>query len=231
MALLSLAALSWAYLVFVPMPMPGEHGVLEPFYIVTSYLLWFVMMIAMMAPAVMPVVLVFHRSQPQRDSQPARRSTAFVVGYALVWSLFSCAATLLQVVLIQIGVVDSMTISRWPAWSAALLLSAGIYQWLPLKTRCLQHCRDPIMFLTHHYHPGVSGALRTGIAHGLYCLGCCVLLMLLLFVVGSMNLALVAALTALIVLERIAPIAPAIRHISGTLLVAAAVYMLYTMAT
>ena len=226
-ALLALATLSWAYLWFAPMPMPGDRGVSEPTYIVASLLMWFIMMIAMMTPAVAPVVLLFHRSHPQPDLR-ARRSAAFVAGYLAVWLAFALVATLLQALLIRSGVVDSMAVSRFSTWSAALLVTAGIYQCLPVKAHCLQHCRDPILFLTKHYRPGVAGAWRTGIAHGTYCLGCCVLLMLLLFVAGAMNLLLVAGLTVLITLEKLAPIGDRLRWLIGALLIAAGGWVLTT---
>jgi predicted metal-binding membrane protein len=230
LALLALAALGWLYIWRVPMPMPGRLGVTNATYLGVSFLMWLFMMIAMMVPAVLPVVLLFHRTGARNERLTAERTTAFLIGYLTAWAAFSAAATAMQCVLIFNGIIDPMTVSRVPAWSAMLLIGAGLYQWLPLKTRCLDHCRDPSSFLMHHYRPGTVGAWRTGVDHGWYCLGCCALLMMLLFVFGSMNLALIAALTVLITLEKLAPLGHRLRRATGATLIAMAAYVLWRSA-
>ena len=113
-----------------------------------------------------------------------------------------------------------------PTIGAALLLVAGVYQVTPLKRVCLQKCQSPLSFLMHHWRAGIGGAFRMGIDHGTYCVGCCWALMLLLFVGGVMNLAVIAALTAFVVFEKIGPFGVHGSRISGALLIAAGLWML-----
>ena len=115
-----------------------------------------------------------------------------------MWAVFSIAATLLQVELIAAGWIDAMGVAAQPWVTSALLVAVGVYQWLPTKRACLDHCRSPVQFLVEAYRPGAMGALLMGLQHGLYCLGCCWALMLLLFVGGVMNLLWVAAITAIV---------------------------------
>ena len=131
------------------------------------------------------------------------RTAPFVAGYLLVWGAFSVAATALQVELIAAGWIDEMGVSARPWLTAALLAGVGTYQWLPAKRACLDHCRSPVQFLVEAYRPGASGALVMGVRHGLYCLGCCWALMLLLFVGGVMNLLWVALIAAVVFVEKL----------------------------
>ena len=204
-ALAVLTALAWAYLEWSPMPMPaGSGGLRTAHYLAVTFLMWFVMMVGMMTPSVAPTVLLFDRVG-RRGSPDARlsRTAPFVAGYLLVWAAFSVAATALQVELIAAGWIDAMGVAARPWFTAALLAAVGIYQWLPAKRACLDHCRSPVQFLVEAYRPGMSGALVMGSRHGLYCLGCCWGLMLLLFVGGVMNLLWVAAIAAVVFAEKL----------------------------
>jgi predicted metal-binding membrane protein len=107
-----------------------------------------------------------------------------------------------------------------PRLAGLLLVVAGIYQWLPLKQACLAHCRSPLGFMTAHWRPGAVGALRMGLAHGASCLGCCWLLMLLLFAGGVMNLAWIAGLAALTLGERVLPRGAWLARMAGVVLAA-----------
>jgi predicted metal-binding membrane protein len=111
---------------------------------------------------------------------------------------------------------------------AALLIAAGLYQLSPFKESCLAHCRTPTQFLSRHYRPGAAGAWRLGLIHGAYCVGCCWLLMALLFVVGVMNLAWVAALSILVAAEKLLPAGAWIARVAGLVLLAAGAYLLAT---
>lgn len=204
-ALAALAVLSWAYLSWTPMPMPATSGGLRSsHYLVVTFLMWFVMMIGMMTPSVAPTVLLFDRvNRRGAPDAPAARTAAFVTGYLLAWLGFSVLATVLQILLIDAGWIDAMGVSARPALTAALLLAIGAYQWLPAKRACLDHCRSPAEFLVAAHRPGVSGALQMGLRHGLYCVGCCWALMLLLFVGGVMNLLWVAGIAALVFAEKL----------------------------
>jgi predicted metal-binding membrane protein len=204
-ALAALAALAWAYLWWSPMPMPASSGGLRTsHYAIVTFLMWFVMMIGMMVPSVAPTVLLFDRVARRGDADAAlARTGPFVAGYLLVWGAFSFAATALQIEFIAAGWIDAMGVAARPWFTAALLATVGIYQWLPAKRACLDHCQSPVQFLVEAYRPGMSGALLMGVRHGLYCLGCCWGLMLLLFVGGVMNLLWVAAIAAVVFAEKL----------------------------
>ena len=223
-ALAALTALAWAYLKWSPMPMPGSSGGLRTaHYLAVTFLMWFVMMAGMMVPTVAPTVLLFDRVA--RRSAPGAtvgRTAPFVAGYLLVWGAFSVAATALQVELIAAGWIDAMGVAARPWFSAGLLTGVGLYQWLPAKRACLDHCRSPVQFLVEAYRPGASGALLMGVRHGLYCLGCCWALMLLLFVGGVMNLLWVAAIAAVVFIEKLLARGEWLRRAIGAVALAAA---------
>lgn len=203
-ALLLLAVCGWWYLAAWPMPMPGGEGALTLSYLSLTAVMWLLMMIAMMTPSVAPVVMLFSRVSRQTDA-PLLRTASFMSGYFSAWVAFSVVVALLQVLLLQQRWIDAMGITRSRAFSAALLVAVGVYQWLPIKSACLAHCRSPVQFLTHHYRAGLSGSWRMGVEHGLYCVGCCWVLMLLLFIGGVMNPWWIAGLGLLVFMEKLAP--------------------------
>ena len=186
------------------------------------WLMWAVMMAGMMLPSATPMLLMFGLAARRRASGAAasREIYALVAGYLAVWALFSIAATAAQLILsARIAISPMMTLTS-PGAGAALLVVAGIYQITPLKHACLQRCQSPFGFLMHHWHAGTDGAFRMGFDHGVYCLGCCWALMLLLFVGGVMNLAVIAALTAFVAFEKLSPFGVQTARVSGVLLVA-----------
>ena len=130
---------------------------------------------------------------------------AFFFGYLIVWTIFSAAATALQYGLEQAALLSPMMTSTSPVFGGFVLLGAAIYQWTPYKNACLQRCRSPVSFLSTHWQDGTSGALKMGMLHGAYCLGCCWMLMLLLFVGGVMNLLCIAAITIFVLIEKVMP--------------------------
>jgi predicted metal-binding membrane protein len=174
--------------------------------------MWWTMMVAMMTPSATPTILLYARvhrhavaNDPGRDDLAP--TGAFVAGYLLVWLGFSVAAAVLHWVLERIGVVSAMTMGSQSRWlSGGVLIAGGLYQLSPLKRACLAHCRAPAAFLSRHWRPHAWGALRLGALHGTYCLGCCWLLMALLFVGGVMNLAWIAALAVLVLIEKLVPL-------------------------
>ena len=201
------------------MPMPGPEGVASLRYATYSFLMWLVMMVAMMTPAVAPLVLMFDRVQRYRPGQAHARTWVFVGGYFSAWAVFSLAATGLQILLIALQWVDAMTVSRRLPLTGALLVVVGVYQWLPVKVDCLEHCRGPVEFLIEHHRPGLVGGWRMGVEHGSYCVGCCWLLMLLLLVGGVMNLLWIAALSIVVSAERLLARGDGLRRALGALLV------------
>ncbi|MCB1598303.1 MAG: DUF2182 domain-containing protein, partial [Gammaproteobacteria bacterium] len=203
-ALALLTLLGWWYLRAAPMAMPGAGGVWARGYLLASFLMWFIMMVAMMTPSVAPVVLlhdrVMHRGQPGWH----RRTLAFLLGYFIVWAAFSAAATLAQSALIRSGVIDAMGVISDGRVAALLLLAVAIYQWSAAKTACLDRCHSPLAFIVRRRR-GPLRDLRAGLAHGSWCVACCGALMLLLFVGGVMNLAWVAGITIAVTIEKLVP--------------------------
>jgi predicted metal-binding membrane protein len=172
--------------------------------------MWWTMMVAMMAPSAAPTILLYGRvhRQAQTRGQAAglAPSWAFAAGYLLVWLGFSLAAAGLHWGLERAGLLLAATMGSRSRWlSGGVLIAAGLYQLSPLQNVCLSHCRSPAAFLSRHWRPGAAGAVRLGVLHGAYCVGCCWMLMGLLFVGGVMNLAWIAALTLLVMAEKLLP--------------------------
>ena len=174
-------------------------------------LMWWAMMIAMMTPSAAPTILLYARvhqhALAQEEVQDKLAPTgAFATGYLSIWFGFAAAATTLHWTLERTGLVSAMMMgSRSGRLSGTVLIAAGLYQLSPLKNMCLAHCRAPASFLSRHWRPHAFGALRLGALHGAYCAGCCWMLMALLFVGGVMNLVWIAALTVLVLIEKVLP--------------------------
>jgi predicted metal-binding membrane protein len=186
------------------------------------WLMWGVMMAGMMLPSASPMLLMFGQAARRRASGAAagREIYALAAGYLAVWALFSVAVTAAQLILsTRLAISPMMTLTS-PRAGAALLVVAGVYQITPLKHVCLQRCQSPFGFLMHHWRAGAGGAFRMGTDHGVYCVGCCWALMLLLFVGGVMNLMVIAALTVFVAFEKLGPFGIHTARISGILLVA-----------
>lgn len=172
--------------------------------------MWWAMMVAMMTPSAAPTILLYarvHRHAVASAGLLARPPTGmFAAGYFLAWLVFSVAAAVVQQVLQQTGILSSTSLGSRIGWlSGTVLVVAGLYQLTPLKNTCLSHCRTPAAFLARHWRPGAAGALRLGLLHGAYCIGCCWMLMALLFVGGVMNLVWIAALSVLVLAEKHLP--------------------------
>jgi predicted metal-binding membrane protein len=206
------------------MPASSDWRVAET---VAIFFMWAVMMAAMMLPSALPMIVTF--AQASARSAEGGRAGMFVAAYLLVWSAFSAAAVALQWLLQRAGWVDPMIVSTSAILSAALLLIAGAYQFTPLKRVCLAGCRTPLGFLLGEWKPGLAGAFRMGLRHGLLCLGCCWALMALLFVGGVMNLAWIAAISVLVAVEKMAPVGDRIAPLLGGALIAAGLVKLAVM--
>jgi len=170
-------------------------------YLALSALMWVLMMLAMMIPAVLPVVLLFG----QTAGGGAGRMLAFASGYLGVWSLYGVALALVQWGLHQALLLHGMALRTDQRLAAGLLLVAGAYQFTPFKQACLRHCQSPLAFLLNHWRDGRYGAWQMGAAHGRYCLGCCWVLMGLMFAGGVMSIGAMLLLSAFILLERLLP--------------------------
>jgi predicted metal-binding membrane protein len=205
--LASVVALSWLYLWHDAAMMASRNEAARSMGLVVSFAMWFVMMMAMMLPAALPAVLVYG-AMVRRHTEHGRALPAawmFVSGYVTAWAAFSFAAVLVQAALERWKLLAPMLDSANQWLSGALLLAAGIYQWSPLKHACLSKCRNPVQFFITHWRTGATGALRMGLEHGAYCVGCCGVLMLLLFAVGVMNLLWIAVIAAFVFVEKLLP--------------------------
>ena len=228
---MSIAAMtSWQ---FPPPAMGGEGaGAWGASYWLLMLVMWWTMMVAMMVPSAAPTILLYARVYRHGQASGAGLSptvpvAAFAGGYLLAWLLFSALATGLQFALEQSGLVHRMLMwSTTPVLSGAFLVVAGLYQFSPWKDRCLGHCRSPATFLSTHWRKTRAGALRMGVDHGLYCVGCCWSLMLLLFVGGVMNLVWIAGLAAIVLLEKLHRAGRWVARGAGLLMVAGGVYLL-----
>jgi predicted metal-binding membrane protein len=238
--LISVAALAWAYTVYLAHDMGNMHmgmgmGMAMPkmqswslMDFVSMFLMWAVMMVAMMVPTAAPMILIFANVNRKRQEQerPYVPTAVFLSGYLLVWTGFSVLATLAQWGLHEAALLSPMMVSTSPILGGILLLAAGIFQWTPLKYACLKHCRSPLSFLMTDWREGYRGALIMGLRHGGYCTGCCWFLMALLFVAGVMNLLWVATITAFVLVEKAVPRGDLVGRIAGVALCIAGLIML-----
>jgi predicted metal-binding membrane protein len=179
--------------------------------------MWAVMMTAMMLPSASPMIVL---------GGGGTRAYILALGYLAVWASFSVAATALQWLLMRSSIVTPMMELSMPHAGAVLLAVAGIYQFTPLKGACLTTCQSPMAFLARSWRSGSWGAFRMGAEHGVYCVGCCWALMLLLFVGGVMNLTVIAALTAFVAFEKFSPFGIHTARVSGVLLVGLGAWIL-----
>lgn len=193
-----------------------------PGYFALVFSMWAIMMAAMMLPSAAPTILLVDALSRQRPNGKLG-SFLFSLGYLIVWAGFSLLATTLQWRLDISGLLRGDMASSSHYLAAALLIAAGIYQLTPYKQACLEHCRSPAAFLTHHWR---HGPLRAGLHHGVYCLGCCWALMGLLFVGGVMNLLWIAGLAALVLIEKLLPLGGRISQVTGVLLIAWALFLI-----
>jgi predicted metal-binding membrane protein len=213
-----IVALAWTYLICMDWGMRhmniGMKMVIMPamqywnaWDLVLVFLMWTIMMAAMMVPAASPVILLFAEINRRRNEHQGTfvATGQFLLGYLTVWTCFSALATLAQWGLLTTALVSPMMESTNKALGAGLLFIAGLFQFSRLKYACLAHCRSPIGFLATEWRHGSWGAFRMGLKHGGYCLGCCWALMGLLFAFGVMNLLWVAGLSAFVLLEKITP--------------------------
>ncbi|MEO7600220.1 MAG: DUF2182 domain-containing protein [Opitutus sp.] len=230
-------ALCWAWLVPMGRDMYGAMDGASAWmmtdtwdfpHVALLFAMWVVMMAGMMLPSAAPALLIY--AMVVRKSLDGARAPAhayaFAGGYLVVWTLFSLLATILQRVLAHTPLMSPMMESSNPWFGGGLLIGAGVFQFTPWKRTCLNACRSPAEFLVRHWRPGVGGGFYLGVANGLFCLGCCWALMLLLFVGGVMNLWWIAALTIFVLVEKLVPLGAQGGRLSGVLIFALGVWTL-----
>jgi predicted metal-binding membrane protein len=238
LALLTLSA--WAYVVYLRWAMPAmgdmamASGMAMPqvrswgaVELLLLFVMWAVMMVAMMVPSVAPLILMFARASRQKGADRVAGSAAILLlGYLMVWLGFSLLATLVQWKLHDYALLSPMMASTSPILGGGLLAIAGIFQFTPLKRTCLTHCRSPMGFLMSEWRDGRWGTLVMGLKHGANCVGCCWMLMGLLLVAGVMNLLWVAAIAGFVLVERIAPGGERLGRIAGAALILAGIALI-----
>ena len=197
-------------------------AVWTPGYAVLMFFMWWVMMVAMMLPSAAPMILLFATvNRKQRETgHPHVATSIFAVGYLATWAGFSLGATILQWGFERTGILSPMLVGTNVIFGGVLLLAAGVYQLTPIKHACLRHCRSPLAFLITHWRRDARGALRMGLVHGAFCVGCCWFLMGLLFFGGVMNLYWIAGLALYILFEKTVPAGHWLGYGSGVVLIA-----------
>ena len=237
--LLGVAALAWVYLWHEAVSMQAMDmtaGGMDtmpmtttltwsPAALLLTFLMWAIMMVGMMLPSAVPAILLYGSIVRRKRARGAVLPSVavFASGYLAVWTVFSAVATLLQATLQDLALVGPMMVSGSAWLSGALLVVAGVYQWLPVKEACLAKCRAPLQFFMFRWRAGHLGAVRMGAEHGAFCVGCCWALMLLLFVAGVMNLVWVALIAVFVLVEKLLPAGRSAGRIVGALLVIAGV--------
>jgi predicted metal-binding membrane protein len=254
-----IAALAWAYVLWLAADMdmdgmdmsgfrmvPAGKGMMAPAAAPWSavefafvFVMWAVMMVGMMAPSAAPMLLMYARAGRQarmaqgiNAGKPLAATGWFATGYFLAWTGFSLAATLVQWLLERQALLDARMESANILLGAVVLIAAGIYQWTPLKNACLAQCQTPFGFLMSHggFRSNPLGCVHLGFLHGIYCVGCCWVLMALLFVVGVMNVLWIALLALLVLLEKLTPWGRWVARIAGTASIAAGAWMMLSLS-
>ena len=232
--LLGLAVLAWVYVARMAaampsgmMPMPGMAAGGDPGLAWLAGM-WAVMMVAMMLPSAAPTILLFASVSRRRRllGQPAIPVLVFTLGSLLVWTGSAAGAASAQWKLHHMALLSPALKSASPLLAGGLLVAAGVYQWLPVKGACLSQCRSPLGFFAAEWREGTRGALLMGMRHGSFCVGCCWLLMALLFVAGVMNLLWVATIAGFVLLEKLVPGGARLGRAAGVFLILWGVWLL-----
>ncbi len=212
--------------------MPGMPGTPAPDWSAATIggtaAMWLLMMAAMMLPAMAPMLAVYTGLAAREDhgAALALRVALLALGYFLLWAVFSVAAALGQLALRESAYFTMGGTLATPLAAGVLLTIAGAWQFTPVKDLCLRHCRHPLHYLMQHWREGTRGAFPLGARHGVYCFGCCVAFMGLMFVFGAMNVLWMAAIAAYFLAEKILPRERLWTRASGALLLAAGAAML-----
>ena len=229
--LIGIVVLAWMYMLYLVLNMGNNLGSLISMPQTTAwnsadfvfvFIMWAVMMVAMMIPSAGPMIIIFSTLSRKRREQhtPYVSTGVFLFGYLSVWTFYSTLATLGQWVLHTASLLSPMMmIISNPILTSVLLLIIGVFQFTPTKYVCLTHCQTPLDFILNKWQDGRRGAFNMGISNGNYCLGCCWALMSLLFVVGVMNILWIAIIAAFILVEKLVIANYQISRLSGTVII------------
>jgi predicted metal-binding membrane protein len=249
-ALLAVTVLAWAYILWLAADMdmggmdmtglrmiPAGMSLMAPASAPWTplefgfvFVMWAVMMVGMMTPSAAPMILIYARvgRQAAQQGKPFAATGWFAGGYLLAWIGFSFAATTAQWALERAALLTPRMESANDVLGGMVLIAAGIYQWSSLKNACLAQCQSPLLFIQRHggFRREASGSLQVGLRHGAYCIGCCWVLMGLLFVGGVMNPLWIAVIAALVLAEKVVPAGRTISRVAGVALVALGVSLI-----
>jgi predicted metal-binding membrane protein len=249
-ALIALTALAWTYILWLAADMgmggmdmtgfrmvPAGIGLMAPapapwqaIEFAYVFAMWTVMMVGMMTPSAAPMILIYARVGRHVSAQgkPLAPTGWFVAGYLVAWTGFALVATAAQWALDRAALLDPTMASASRSFGGFVLIAAGAYQWTPLKEKCLAQCQSPLPFIQRQggFRGGAWGSLQLGLRHGAYCIGCCWVLMALLFVGGVMNVLWIAAISAFVLIEKVAPAGRLISRIAGLGFIAAGLWFL-----
>ncbi|WP_440995149.1 DUF2182 domain-containing protein [Arhodomonas sp. SL1] len=219
-----LAAVSWIHMTRMAGMMPAMPARDIPFG--PTFTMWSVMMVAMMLPGVLPNLSAFAAYERKRLGGGSASPYLYAAGYLLAWVGYAAAATLAQQGLHALSLLSASKHLDSPLLGGAVLLAAGAFQWSPWKASCLRYCRSPFGLLAGGWPPGSSAALRLGLRQGLYCIGCCWALMLVMFVFGVMNILWMALLTLLILAEKVVGAPRRLAQATGLALAAGGLWLM-----
>ena len=181
------------------------------------FIMWTVMQVAMMSPTAIPMILMHTKVERTRNPErsPVLRTAIFMLGYIVIWAVFSAAFAGIQMLLQATALLSPAMASASPWLAGGILIAAGLFQFSKLKEVCLTQCRSPVTYFMLEWREGDSGAFLMGVKHGVHCVGCCWVLMALLFVAGVMNLLWMAIITAFVLIEKLTPKGDVFGRISG----------------
>jgi predicted metal-binding membrane protein len=249
-ALAVLTALAWSYILWLAGDMgmggmdmtgfrmvPAGLGLMapalapwQPIEFAYVFAMWAVMMVGMMTPSAAPMILIYAQvgRQALARGKPFAPTGWFVAGYLLAWTGFALVATAAQWGLDRVALLDPTMASASRTFGGLVLIAAGAYQWTPLKDKCLAQCQSPLLFIARQggFRGGPRGSLQLGLRHGVTCIGCCWVLMALLFVGGVMNVLWIAAISAFVLIEKVVPAGRLISRVAGLGFIAAGAWLL-----
>jgi len=249
-ALFLLTALAWAYVLWLAADMDMGGMDMSGFRMIPAgmammvpttapwnatefafvFAMWSVMMVGMMAPSATPMILIYARvgRQAAQQGKPLAASSWFAGGYLLAWVGFALVATFAQWALERASLLTPTMAAGSAVLNGLVLIVAGLYQWTPLKDACLRQCQTPLQFIQHHggFRHDAFSSLALGGRHGAYCIGCCWVLMAILFVGGVMNVLWIVALTIFVLVEKMVPVGRVISRVTGAGFIASGVWVL-----